>query len=454
MPYSKVSEARIKKLNGVPLTLEQVNAIAKQADAIGGDYGWPTAIKNFKRTHTISDGAWVAKKKSDEDKEIHELLVTKEDDGRYRIVGISTADIRDREGETFGVEAMDYDITEAKTIGDYPEFRMFHKPYLGIGKVTKMSRIGIFAVDEGYAYDDAFSKEVCEKVLKDNDGKWRMSRGFYVVEASGGCPNCGNSLVIHLQYKGVLKDIRFRKARTFDVTVTDVPCVPMTSVSAFKDNVQEVSMNKKDLRVKLLDAGLTPEVIDERLKLLTDDELKEFEGIPQAVLLKELGLDEAGNDGGEELFVLDPEVLKDFAAIVRKQVAEVVKETMTEVLNDLEIDLTDVQVKEVDGLVELKEQVEAIQATLNTLVERDEDRLAKMLKETPRSGRLRIMRSKGGGKPKMEDEEDMDEEEGDEEGVPVPPKKKSFVPNVAEGVVIGSDGQVAENMTNFILGGV
>ena len=49
MPYSKLSEANVKKLDGVALSLAQANKIAKMADAIGGEYAWPTAIKNFKR---------------------------------------------------------------------------------------------------------------------------------------------------------------------------------------------------------------------------------------------------------------------------------------------------------------------------------------------------------------------------------------------------------------------
>ena len=138
----------------------------------------------------------------------------------------------------------DYDINSTKNTGNYPEFRMFHKSYLAVGRVTKMRRAGIFAIDEGYAYDDPFSKEVCEKILSGNDGRWRMSRGFYVLEASGGCPECGEGLLVetkhmiagfscptcksvHPGYKGTLEDIKFHKTRTFDVTITDKPCVPI-----------------------------------------------------------------------------------------------------------------------------------------------------------------------------------------------------------------------------------
>lgn len=457
MPYSKISEARIKKLNGVPLTLSQINHIAKMADSIGGDYGWPTAINNFKRTHVVKEGKWVTKRKV-EDKDIHELIVTKEGE-RYKIVGVSTAAIRDNEGETFSTQAMDYDIAKAIELEDYPEFRLFHKQFLAMGKVTKMSRVGIFAIDEGYAYDDPFSKEVCEKILSDNDGHWRMSRGFYVVEATGGCPRCGEGLLIetkhmvtgfscpmcnaiHLGYKGILDNIEFRKARTFDVTITDIPCVPMTGVSAFKDS-KEVVMTKEELREKLLDAGLSPEVVDERLKEVDDDRLKELDTLPQAKLLKELDIEEQVSDK-EELFVLDPEVLKDFAEVVKEIVEPLVSEAVSEALGELEIDIGDIEIKEFEGLDELKDQVVELKEIVDVLVQSDDERLKEMLKDSPRAGRLRITRSKcGPGKKKpLEEEEEETEEKTEEKEL-----------DISEGLVFGSDGVVAASMTEFVSAG-
>jgi hypothetical protein len=459
MPYSKISESRLKKLDGVALTLSQINHIAKMADKIGGDYGWPTAIKNFKRTHAVKGGKWVKQRKV-EDKEIHEVFVTKEDD-RYKIIGVSTAAVRDREGETFSTQAMDYDIARAVELDDYPEFRMFHKPYLAVGKVTKMSRVGIFAVDEGYAYDDPFSKEVCEKILKDNDGRWRMSRGFYVVEATGGCPRCGEGLVvetkhmiagfscpycstIHLGYKGTLKDIEFRKTRTFDVTITDIPCVPMTGVSAFKDSEEVRLMNKKELRETLLDAGLTPDVVDERLKDVDEERLKELGSLPQAKLLKELNIEEQDSESNEELFVLDPEVLKDFASVVKEVIEPLVSEAVAEALDDLEIDLGDIEIKEFEGFEELKEKVEELTETVNVLVQSDEERLKEMLEDAPRSSKLRILRSKGGGKKKYPKEDEEEDEEDEEDMV----EEKEV--DVSEGIVFGSDGAIASSMTEFV----
>ena len=470
MPYSKLSEANVKKLDGVALSLAQTNRIAKMADAIGGEYAWPTAVKNFKRNHSIDDGKWVSSKSTSKDKEIHEIIIEKED-GRYKIIGVSTAAVKDREDETFTTDAMDFDIAAAEATGIYPEFRMWHKNYLAVGKVTKMSRVGIFAIDEGYAYDDPFSKEVCEKILSDNDGHWRMSRGFYVLEASGGCPSCGEGLLIetkhmiagfscptcksiHSRYKGTLDDVKFRKTKTYDVTITDIPCVPMTGVSAFRVDNAEAIMTKKELRKKLLDAGLSSNVVDERLKEVDAKQLKALDTLPQADVLKELELEleeEASGDDDEQLFVLDPEVLKDFSGIVKEQVTEsigpIIKDAVKEAIDGLEIDLGDVQVEGMEGLSELTETVAELKETVDILAQSDDDRLAEMLKDTPRGGRLRILRSKEGKKKKRGDEEeDEDEDEEDEE---------EFLEekDIREGVIVGSDGRVAANMTEFIAGG-
>jgi hypothetical protein len=64
-PYKKISEApeNIKKLDGVSLTLRQLNEISAQADAIGGENAWPTAIKSWKSRHEVVDNKWVKKEK-------------------------------------------------------------------------------------------------------------------------------------------------------------------------------------------------------------------------------------------------------------------------------------------------------------------------------------------------------------------------------------------------------
>ncbi len=64
MPYQSLDEAKIKELDGVPLTLEQVNAIAAQADAIDAQRemagkGWAMAIASFKQGHEVKGDAWV-----------------------------------------------------------------------------------------------------------------------------------------------------------------------------------------------------------------------------------------------------------------------------------------------------------------------------------------------------------------------------------------------------------
>jgi len=495
MPYSSLAESRIKKLNGVSLTLAQVNWIARVADGIsegGVESPWAVAIAQFKESYTVKNGKWMKRKKgavaaarkkerqsvdmyvcihghaeSHERGALAEItcskcaskmqradtaVVERKDDGRYRIVTISTAALEDKEGETFSIEAIDYDIAQAEKLGDYPEYRVFHKPGLAIGMVEKMRRVGIFAVDEGTSYDDPFSIDVCEKMLKDNkDGIWKVSRGFRVYEASGFCPSCGNGLVfnlkhmiagfrcpscreVYLGYKRTLKDVRFRKARTFDVTVTDVPAVPWTSAAAFRiSEDMEDSMTKKQLREKLLAAGIDEGAVDERLKTLDEKQLKEFDSIPDAVLLKELDLENADDD--ELSIVLDDETLKAFAEIVKEQLAEAL-EGLTIEVPDMEMEL-----KELPAIDDLVKEVGELKELIAQLLEKDDVRMKSMLNDMPRAGRLRIKRYKA------EPVEDDDEDEEDEEGN-VPFKKKKALGG--DRIETGT-GEVFGSMTEAVM---
>ncbi len=70
-PYSKISDApeNMKKLDGVALTLEQINQIAEVADSIGSDKkknGWAIAKSQFKKSHFIKDDKWVKKEAKEE----------------------------------------------------------------------------------------------------------------------------------------------------------------------------------------------------------------------------------------------------------------------------------------------------------------------------------------------------------------------------------------------------
>lgn len=69
MPYKSIGEIN-PALKGIspPITLEQANEIARQADGIGADKGgWGIAISAFKKSHIVKDGRWVRKNKKFED---------------------------------------------------------------------------------------------------------------------------------------------------------------------------------------------------------------------------------------------------------------------------------------------------------------------------------------------------------------------------------------------------
>ncbi len=75
MPYPQWGDMN-PTLKGIKpkITVEQGNLIASWADAIGGNYAWPTAISKFKKSYTVRRGKWV--KRSDLKKEFQNMEPT------------------------------------------------------------------------------------------------------------------------------------------------------------------------------------------------------------------------------------------------------------------------------------------------------------------------------------------------------------------------------------------
>jgi hypothetical protein len=256
----------------------------------------------------------------------------------------------------------------------------------------------------------------------------------------------------------VLKELHFRKTKTFDDTITDNPAVPWTGVTAFQESMYpEVMMNKKQLKEKLLAAGVDTTVVEEKLATLTDAQLKEFTDIPFAQVLKEFDA-EADEDTGEEYEVLqlDEASLKEFGTVVHEQVLAIFKELLpamikkevSAAIEGLEIDVADmpdleIDFKEMPAFQELVETVAQIKEAVEALTVDDEKRLKGMLTDMPRAGKLRIRRYKKG--PPADAEEDDDEEDDDTE-------ESYEEKQLSSGVIVDSDGRRVANMTEFILG--
>lgn len=164
-----------------------------------------------------------------------------------RWIAVSTVQMWDRQGEMFTTDAMDYEIARVQQTKEYPEFRMFHVRGLKLGMCDSMQRINDYAVDQGYWFETPFAQAVKEVVEK-NQGRWKISRGFYTVEATGDCPSCGESLMVGpINYitgvpcracgewhkPSMLTRFKHLKTSTFDITLTDVPAVVQTAVAAY-----------------------------------------------------------------------------------------------------------------------------------------------------------------------------------------------------------------------------
>ena len=204
-------------------------------------------------------------------------------------------------------------------------------------------------------------------------------------------------------------------------------------------------MTKKQLKEKLLEAGIAEDVIDARLKDVSDERLKEFDDIPDAEVLKELDIEDSDDGDNETVFVLDTNVLKEFAKIVKAEVAEALDGISIEV-PDMEMEL-----KELPAVDDLVKEVAELKSLVAELLEKDEKRLKQMLEGAPRAARLRIRRFKADDTD--DEEEDEEEEEGGENGKKRPPfmkKKKSL--DTGDRIETGT-GEVFGSMTEAVMGG-
>jgi len=179
------------------------------------------------------------------------LSTYKTADGKDGWLAVSTAAAWDLQQELFTTKAMDWDIARAERTKEYPELRLFHIRGFKLGKCTSMARIGNWAVDKGIWNDTAFAQSMKDNVAR-NTGRWKVSRGFYTVEAAGHCPECGSGLTVRLvnymlgavcptcktyyAKPNMLAGLQVLKSMTFDISVTDKPAVRQTAITAYTVN--------------------------------------------------------------------------------------------------------------------------------------------------------------------------------------------------------------------------
>lgn len=154
-------------------------------------------------------------------------------------------------------------------------------------------------------------------------------------------------------------------------------------------------MDKKELKKRLLDAGISEEAIDERLKEVSEEQLAQLGDIPDATLLKEF------NDSDD-----DDGVAVEFTSLMTA-IKEIIREEVESALDGFQVEIEGFdQTKEVPGLVELKEAVADLAEKVEYLSQKEDQRLKDVLESTSRKGKLFIKRSK-----EMDKDEDEEEEE-------------------------------------------
>ena len=157
MPYKNLEDVN-SALKGIdpPITLEQANTIAAQADAIGADEGgWGIAIKHFKDSHEVKDGNWVKKEESKmSNKEPTEEVSEKEE-------------VLEKEE---GIKNQFNDIDETKSISIQKEME------LEDSNKEDLSMKGIKRAEEKYSLNSSQILDILNNALSEykySADKWR-----------------------------------------------------------------------------------------------------------------------------------------------------------------------------------------------------------------------------------------------------------------------------------------
>jgi hypothetical protein len=271
--YSSLEDApaNLKKMDGVALSLEQINSIVRQAEGIPEgevDNPWAVAKGNFKKTHVVKDGAWVKRKKKVEKTEAgvtvsHEVSrsTAKENttvdpvlkalgdliedipgvpndipegvvwstvfkdatSDQWCWAGITSTAAWDLQEEYVSEGAMDWAIKFASVVGPGP-LRYRHIPGLDGGVCTKQVRVGGFLFERGTFDGTPIGQAM--KELMSSDPRWKLSPGL----AFG-----ANDLT----------DGVYKRMLIFERSMTQRPANPITSILAH--DVGGVTMSVKQL---------------------------------------------------------------------------------------------------------------------------------------------------------------------------------------------------------------
>lgn len=270
--YSSLEDApaNLKKMDGVALTLEQINGIVKQAEGIPEgevESVWAVAKGNFKNTHVVEDGRWVKRKKKakkavdpvlkalgdliedipDVPGDIPEGVVwstvfkdAKSD--QWCWAGITSTAAWDLQEEFVSEDAMDWAIKFASVVGPGP-LRYRHIPGLDGGVCTKQVRVGGFLFERGTFDDTPIGQAM--KELMSSDPRWKLSPGM----AFGA---------------GDLTDGVYKRMLIFERSMTQKPANPITSILAHDPggmNMSVKQLTEQQLKDTAAELGLEMEYV-------------------------------------------------------------------------------------------------------------------------------------------------------------------------------------------------
>jgi hypothetical protein len=118
------------------------------------------------------------------------MSVIKQANGLYRWNSISSNNIKDRDGETLSLKALQADVARTKMFGDDSHLRFYHIPYDIGGAPDYRAIIDGMLVESGEYYDEPISKQIAKYQMDHPEGLdgsgWGTSIGFLGMPDSTG----------------------------------------------------------------------------------------------------------------------------------------------------------------------------------------------------------------------------------------------------------------------------
>lgn len=316
--------------------------------------------------------AWEREKEKSDYKE--GITVYKEKNGKYRWIAVSSSAFRDDDNEIVSMKALQEDIDNSDTTGEYGVLRWWHVPNLDIGSCDFRMLSGQMLVESGEFFDNKVGER-----FKESKDPMQMSIGFYhpIVEPDKEgvyhtikvfersvmpAGMAANRFTQFITTKGVdemasLKEklIGLHKILKDDDTFLAV----VSAIEESRKEGEDAGVDFKELKEEVLkeiekeepEDEVEPEEALEDEELIDEEESIDEEELDEDELDEELDEEEPENKEHETIGEL---TFDEFGSVV----ADVLSDVLTPV-NDAMKSLTTAKEKAVSDVSELRKMIES-----------------------------------------------------------------------------------------------